>query len=196
MPESIYLPPFSINQWLRIVISKRQNSSGTLIPLCSTEWYFSIDVATTTTPIEEKKATKMRRHLQEILGLHTNLTEPSWIPWRGNKTIQRNDLISHYWFQRIANFAVSSEEAEMHKGQPGWCNFCVLKISQLQEHKGSLKRKHRGKHLWPETNTVLAQRGKRYCSKPITTQIVEFRFPKKTISQPFRNDIAGKISSQ
>ena len=42
MPESIYLPPFSINQWLRIVISKRQNSSGTLIPLCSTDQHISL----------------------------------------------------------------------------------------------------------------------------------------------------------
>jgi len=88
----------------------------------------------------------MRRLLQEIFGPHTNLTE-SGIACPENERIQRNDLISHSRFQRIANFAFSWKEAEMHKGQPSLCHFCVLKIPRLQEHKGSLEQKHRGKHL-------------------------------------------------
>ena len=203
--EYIYLPPFSINQQLKIVISKRQNSSRTLIPLCSTDQHISpVKFADILASTWEQQPHQLRKKKRQKWGdtsrkysAFIRIWQRAELHGTGTKEFCANDLISHPWFQRIANFLLSSKEAQMQEGKPGWCHFCVLKISQLHEHKSSLKRKHRGKHLWPETNTVFAQRGKRYCSKPITTQIVEeFRSSKKTISQPFRNDVAGKISSQ
>lgn len=62
MPESIYLPPFSLNQWLRIIISKRQNSSGTLIPLCSTDQHIS-EVKFANTDIYHRRVNGYDNHI-------------------------------------------------------------------------------------------------------------------------------------
>lgn len=216
MPESIYLPPFSLNQWLRIIISKRQNSSGTLIPLCSTDQHIS-EVKFANTDIYHRRvngydnhinwgggggggetATKIRRHLREIFGLYTNLTE-SGIACPGKQKNSAQWLDFTFFIPREQLQTIDSNFCLYAEGRRDvyWTTWMMSFLRTENFTVTKTKRKHGGKHLWHATNTVLAQGGKCYCTRRINTQIVEeFRFSTQTISQPFRNDIPGKISSR